>query len=191
MQLKHRHSKKRVNILCAHLKAYDEYSEKRTAQTEFLLNILKETIVDKTDIETELRNQPIIICGDFNGDTHEPFYKLITNDNKNNRSQNNYAFSKSTDQPECFINLSDAYFSYREYNNNMFNKDRFKRHGTNNTKNVDYIFYTKSTLKLINYLNLDPDSNEINYSRTNANRNYPSLSYPSDHLSLVCDFQFN
>lgn len=43
---------------------------------------------------------------------------------------------------------------------------------------IDYIFYTNQ-LKLISYL-----------ERVETSEKLPNLTYPSDHLSLVCDFQF-
>jgi nocturnin len=180
MQLKHKQTRKRVNVLCVHLKAFEEFSKLRAEQTGFLLNILKETLVDKNDIETRLAQQPILICGDFNGDTHEQFYKLLVNQNSN--ANINYTkISDSSNNNENYIDLSDAYDSYRKFNANQ------NVNGNNNTnnvsRNVDYIFYTRSTLKLINYLNLETEKHKM--------LRFPDLTYPSDHLSLVCDFQFN
>lgn len=48
---------------------------------------------------------------------------------------------------------------------------------------LDYIFYSKSQLQ-VNAILKFPDSGEI------ADCRLPSLSYPSDHLSLVCDMSF-
>lgn len=47
---------------------------------------------------------------------------------------------------------------------------------------IDYIFYSKEHLKVCNCL-LFPTENEIGKNRA------PSLQYPSDHFSLVCDFK--
>jgi len=51
----------------------------------------------------------------------------------------------------------------------------------NKKEQIDYIFYTKSnsSLELVSYL-----------ERVQVKETLPSLIYPSDHLSLVCDFQF-
>lgn len=142
MQLEHRHSKQRISILCAHLKAFDEFQDRRTYQTEVIIENLK--------MDEHVLNEPLIICGDFNGEHTEPFYKLITNDQ--------------------LLKLSDAYFDERKKDNGNF------------SKNVDYIFYTNSNLKLIDYL-------ETRFYKKNS-FGYPNFEYPSDHLSIVCDFQF-
>ncbi|XP_072240298.1 nocturnin-like isoform X2 [Leuresthes tenuis] len=48
---------------------------------------------------------------------------------------------------------------------------------------LDYIWYTKDTLRVDAVLDM-PTEEQIGPNRL------PSLSYPSDHLSLVCDFSF-
>ncbi|MEW8544174.1 MAG: endonuclease/exonuclease/phosphatase family protein [Candidatus Thiodiazotropha sp.] len=48
-------------------------------------------------------------------------------------------------------------------------------------KTIDYIWYTKKGLKVKSVLNI-PSEEEAGEGRL------PSLKYPSDHLSLVCDF---
>ena len=178
MQLKHKKTRKRVNILCVHLKAFEEFSALRAEQTEFILNILKETIVDKDDVETELAKQPIIICGDFNGDTNEPFYQLLVNSVSQTGSfyMHSTATSAATTTSFDKIKLTDAYYSYRNF------YKRKAKNIFNVSKNVDYIFFTHSTLRLLNYLNLESDKQKMMC--------LPNLSYPSDHMSLVCDFQF-
>lgn len=137
MQLKNKYTRKRVTILCLHLKAFHEFADKRLEQTKFILNVLKEHLIGNQE---DLNKQPVIICGDFNGVCKEPFYKLILNG--------------------ADVKLSDINYSVK--------KDQ-----------IDYIFYTNKSLKLVSYLD-----------RVEVKEPLPSLSYPSDHLSLVCDFQF-
>lgn len=159
MQLKHKLTKKRVNIVCAHLKAYEEYSEKRAEQIEFILNCLRECLDDPTTGSESLEQQACIFCGDLNGERAELFYELL---------MKNEHFS-----------FSDAYL--KQYNEIISKEKGFR------FKNVDYILYTRNSLRLVNYLDLC-DSSMINNKKFYDS--LPSLSYPSDHLSLVCDFQF-
>jgi nocturnin len=160
MQLKHKRTKKRVNVLCVHLKAFEEHSKLRAEQTSYLINMLKEALVDKKHVETRLAQQPILICGDFNGDPSEEFYKLFFPD-RDSRNANN------SQKPAATFELSDAYKAHRKFNTNL-------------SRTVDYILYTHSTLNLLNYATMERGGMMI-----------PSLAYPSDHLALVCDFQFN
>lgn len=48
---------------------------------------------------------------------------------------------------------------------------------------IDYVFYTPDRLRVQNCL-MFPAASEIGADRT------PSMQYPSDHFSLVCDFEF-
>jgi nocturnin len=151
LQLKHIFTKKRLTIICVHLKANENFSELRKQQTEYMMKILKEHMSEK-----DLKDQPLLLCGDFNGERIEEFYDLIVQD-------------KSFD-------LCDAYDRKLALPNSNGNNSNFKR-----PKYVDYIFYSKSTLRLLSVLNED---------RRNLYFTLPCLRYPSDHLSLVCDFQF-
>ncbi len=53
---------------------------------------------------------------------------------------------------------------------------------TSRPKYVDYIFHSNTTLRLLNLVRDD--------KKHLRGLSFPNLSYPSDHLSLVCDFQF-
>ncbi len=48
---------------------------------------------------------------------------------------------------------------------------------------IDYIFHTEGSLNLMNYLEMVPNNIKSNHYEI------PNLEYPSDHFSLVCDFQ--
>jgi endonuclease/exonuclease/phosphatase family metal-dependent hydrolase len=139
IQLKHKFTRKRVTIVCVHLKAFQEFAEKRLEQTKFIMNILREHLVCNQE---DISKQPVIMCGDFNGSLQEPFFNLI-------------------------LSQSDMRLSSVDF--------------MNKKEQIDYIFYTKSnsSLELVSYL-----------ERVQVKETLPSLIYPSDHLSLVCDFQF-
>ena len=139
MQLKHKLTRKRVTIVCVHLKAFHEYAEKRLEQTKFIMNVLNEHLICNQE---DVAKQPVIMCGDFNGNAQEQFFKFIVSHSE--------------------MKLSSVDF-------------------LNKKEQIDYIFYTKNnnSLKLLSYL-----------ERIQVKESLPSLSYPSDHLSLVCNFQF-
>lgn len=142
-QLKHKATGKRVNIMCVHLKAFIEYADRRIEQTDAILKKLQQ--VWST---TEERRNPIIICGDFNGQSNEPFYDLMVKQNQ----------------------FQDAYKHHQASHNQKSER-----------KLIDYIFYT-SNIKQMSYLGLKAHNRMFKY--------LPNIQYPSDHLSLVCDFQF-
>ena len=144
IQLIHKLNRKKITVAGLHLKAYDEFHEKRLEQTEIALEILKEHLFISND--EEIRMQPVILCGDFNGEYKEPFYSTVISNQ--------------------YVKFTDAY-----------TKNSATRMPTK--KLVDYIFYTRNNLKLTNYLEFD---------KKRDYRKFPNFEYPSDHLSLVCDF---
>ena len=147
-QLKHLFTRKRLLVVCVHLKASESFAHVRTKQTEFVLGVIREHLGENAHEMTSSGELSIVICGDFNGDRIEPFYELIV---------------KGT---HTSAKLVDSY-------NRKINK---------HARFVDYVFHSSPSLKLINMLSYD--------SRRVKHYNLPNLSYPSDHLSLVCDFQF-
>uniref|UniRef100_A0A1B0AHZ9 Nocturnin n=1 Tax=Glossina pallidipes TaxID=7398 RepID=A0A1B0AHZ9_GLOPL len=126
--------------------------------------------------------RPLLLCGDFNAEPIEPVYSTILN---------------------CeFLNLSSAYADLRRElaknaKNDSFNSNDKVQQSIRNEPpyttwkiredseichTIDYIFYSKDQLKVKNCLEF-PSDNEIGKNRI------PSFQYPSDHFSLVCDFE--
>jgi len=147
MQLKHKFTKKRVTITCVHLKAYNDFASKRAQQIEFVLNVMKEHVLQTE--EDSLKNLSVILCGDMNGDFTEKFYSLIINND--------------------MFKFRDAYPKFEKSNRRQKNA-------------IDYIFYTGGFLNLINFLEMEVPAKKKHFE-------IPSLEYPSDHFSLICDFQ--
>lgn len=57
-------------------------------------------------------------------------------------------------------------------------------------KVVDYIFFNTKALNLMNYLELTPiRTKSASPNSKQRIMEIPNLEYPSDHFSLVCDFQ--
>lgn len=159
LQLKHKETNSLITLVCVHLKAKKNPDVRRN-QIEFILNNLKSHL----STIPSLNEHPIILCGDFNGEPSETFYEYITN------------FSD--------INFTDSYFSCLNAKNER-RASTFKIRETTGlvARTIDYIFYTNSCLNLLSYLNL-PDASDLD-----SNIGIPNLSYPSDHFSLVCDFE--
>lgn len=110
---------------------------------------------------------PVIICGDFNAEPNEKVYQVFR---------------------ESIMDLGSAYchLSPQEEEPSFTTwKIRGGTHGKNKevAHCIDYIWYSRSELRPISLLKF-PSEDEIGKDRL------PSLSYPSDHLSLVVDFGF-
>lgn len=152
MELEHKSSSKKIVFIGTHLKARKNFTSSRTAQTHALMEYIKNKYSKHTYI---------ILVGDFNGNTSEPFYKEITD----------YGFKSA--YSVMLNNQEPPYTTWK-----------FKgRDGTEREScgTIDYIFYTPNgfTPKAI----LDfPTKDEIG---PNA---LPSVNYPSDHLALEVVF---
>lgn len=131
-----------------HLKAFQDFSQKRTEQTEYIMNILKEHILNSS--AEDIKSQSVVICGDFNGTFTEPFYNTIVKSD--------------------LFKLKDVY----PKNSSVSKRQR---------NSIDFIFHSENSLNLMNYLEMNPINKKSNGFEI------PSLEYPSDHFSLVCDFQ--
>ncbi|XP_013114219.1 nocturnin isoform X2 [Stomoxys calcitrans] len=131
-------------------------------------------------------DRALIICGDFNAEPTEPVYSTILNceflklgsayadikgdsdecNNKNVKDQ----VANGCDKLQKSIQNEPAYTTWK------IREDGEECH------TIDYIFYTKDHLKVKNCLEF-PHGDEIGLNRT------PSFQYPSDHFSLICDFE--
>ena len=160
LELRHLVTNKMITIVCLHLKSKVQNSERRKHQIEYILKILKRHLNTGNGESGEDRSS-IIICGDFNGEPFEDFYSNIVNDKE----------LKFYDSYEKCVDSNDkrlpSTIKIREPNGLI-------------TRLIDYIFYTPKSLKLTQYLKL-PENKEI--------EPLPNLSYASDHLSLVSDFE--
>ncbi|XP_058048682.1 nocturnin isoform X1 [Ahaetulla prasina] len=107
---------------------------------------------------------PLIVCGDFNAEPTEEVYKQ---------------FSESS------LNLNSAYklLSTNGLTEPPYTTWKIRPSGECR-HTLDYIWYSQQTLKVDAALTL------LTEEQIGPNR-LPSFNYPSDHLSLVCDFTFN
>jgi nocturnin len=153
-----------LTVVCLHLKAKPDQAAKRADQISYILSNIKSHLNIKSLKDSD--QHPLLICGDFNGDPFEKFFEIIANDKE--------------------INLANSYADSIDSNGKP-QSTTFKIRASTGlvSRTIDYIFYSKSNLSRVDYLQL-PSENEIDNLIA-----LPSLSYPSDHISLVCDFQFN
>lgn len=122
-------------------------------------------------IKSHSENRPVIICGDFNAEPTEPVYNSITTD-ENLLLSSAYA--------DCLAN---------DNNDNDTKSNREPPYTTWKIREsegeichtIDYLFYNKNKLEVDSVLQF-PTGDEIGEGRV------PSLAYPSDHFSLVADF---
>ncbi len=102
-----------------------------------------------------------VICGDFNAQPDEPVYELLL---------------------QSPMNLDSAYAAADHGEEPQYTSWKIREDGEQR-QTLDYIFYSKNRLAVDSVLQF-PTEGEIGQCRL------PSLKYPSDHLSLVCDLSF-
>ena len=160
MDLLHKPTNKSMTIVCLHLKSKVENFKRREKQIEIILAAVKVHVSGNYN----LQDHPLIICGDFNGESFEKFYEVITNYNE-------------------IPTLIDAYSTFCEKKEPTTVKFKGKD-GSLIQRGIDYVFFNKTTFKLVGYLELPKNDQLI------KSQGLPNLQFSSDHLSLLCDFVF-
>jgi len=113
-------------------------------------------------VSSHANGRATIICGDFNAEPTEPVYNTMCS------------------YPQ--LPLDSAYkLSGSEP---PFTSWKIRGGEGEVMHTIDYMFYTKHKLIVSSILNM-PVERDIGENRV------PSMSYPSDHFSLVSDFYFN
>jgi nocturnin len=79
-------------------------------------------------------------------------------------------------EPFYKLIVNDEVFKFRDA------YPKFEKSNRRQKNAIDYVFYTDECLNLMNLLEVDVPSKKRHFE-------LPSLEYPSDHFSLVCDFQ--
>lgn len=149
-----------VCVAVTHLKARSGWEWLRSAQGSDLLRHLQ-NLLQKHSIDSS--SIPLLICGDFNAVPTEEVYRRFIG------------------SP---LGLDSAY--------KMLSQDRLTEPEYTTWKirpsgecctTLDYIWYSRDALSVDAVLDL-PTEEQIGQNRL------PSFSYPSDHLSLVCEVSF-
>lgn len=147
-------------VAVTHLKARSGWEWLRSAQGSDLLRHLQ-NLLQKHSIDSS--SIPLLVCGDFNAVPTEEVYRRFIG------------------SP---LGLDSAY--------KMLSQDRLTEPEYTTWKirpsgecctTLDYIWYSRDALSVDAVLDL-PTEEQIGQNRL------PSFSYPSDHLSLVCDVSF-
>lgn len=113
-------------------------------------------------ISSHAAGRPTIVCGDFNAEPTEPVYNTMCS------------------CPDLPLNSA-----YKLCGSEPLYTSWKIREGEGEVKHtIDYMFYTQHKLTVTSILNM-PIEKDIGENRV------PSMSYPSDHFSLVSDFYFN
>ncbi|XP_037934353.1 nocturnin-like isoform X2 [Teleopsis dalmanni] len=129
--------------------------------------------------------RPVLLCGDFNAEPIEPVYSTMLNSDHLNLSS---AYADIKIEAENFTNdQNEAVDIYDKVQNSMQHEPPYTtwkiREDGEECHTIDYVFYSKDKFKVKNCLEF-PQGEEIGKNRT------PCYQYPSDHFSLICDFEF-
>lgn len=108
------------------------------------------------------RKANLIIAGDFNGETDEPFYDVI-------------AKSGLISAYKVLLNNHEPTYTTWKF------KSREEKNEKEESRTIDYIFYRSENLTPIAYLDI-PSKADIGPDAL------PSPNYPSDHLALQSIF---
>ncbi|CAL8329763.1 unnamed protein product [Lota lota] len=167
-KLRCRATAKCVFVAVTHLKARSGWERLRSAQGSDLLchlqNLIHRRLPGTTPPDPDPDPDPsLIVCGDFNAMPSEEVYQR---------------FASSP------LRLDSAYKKLSKDGSTEPRYTTWKiRPSGECCSTLDYIWYTQDSLHVHTVLDM-PTEEQIGPDRL------PSLNYPSDHLSLVCDFGF-
>ncbi|XP_020796951.1 nocturnin isoform X2 [Boleophthalmus pectinirostris] len=153
-----------VCIAVTHLKARAGWEWLRSAQGSDLLRQLQNLVQRHSPSPADpIQDIPLLVCGDFNAVPSEEVYRRFTGSLLGLDSAYKKLSQDGTTEP--------AYTTWKI------------RPSGECCSTLDYIWYTKGSLRVEAVLDM-PTEEQIGPNRL------PSFNYPSDHLSLVCDFSF-
>ncbi|XP_062546641.1 nocturnin isoform X5 [Armigeres subalbatus] len=158
-------------------------------------------------IDGVAEKRPVIVCGDFNAEPIEPIYSTVLN-YKPLGLGSAYSDLLAQEFPKLTKgnSVNSALHHRNSIDSNHSVEDDCSLSCTERTKadqsaayeppyttwkireegevchTIDYVFYSKDHFRIKNCL-MFPSGDEISPDRT------PSYQYPSDHFSLVCDFE--
>lgn len=161
-------------------------------------------------VDAVAEKRPVILCGDFNAEPIEPIYSTVLNykplgltsaysdllaeegdpslmikDLKSLQHQSSISSAHSVDD-DCASSISAGGRTKAEQSASCepsYTTWKIREEGEV-CHTIDYVFYSKDQITVKNCL-MFPTGEEISPDRT------PSYQYPSDHFSLVCDFELS
>lgn len=113
-------------------------------------------------VKQEASGRPLLICGDFNAEPSEPIYRTILDDQK--------------------LSLASSYVAVdADHHEPKYTTWKIRGDGES-CHTIDYMFHSTAHWDVDAALQF-PTKEQIGAGRV------PSLQYPSDHFSLVCDYR--
>ncbi|XP_055599192.1 nocturnin isoform X2 [Uranotaenia lowii] len=195
-----RDTKQEICVTTTHLKARKGalLSKLRNEQGKDLLGF----------IDGVAERRPVIVCGDFNAEPIEPIYSTVLNykplglssaysdllaqELASGRIDPSQSVSKIPHRPsidsnhsvddDCSISSTGRTLAELSASSEPAYTTWKIREEGEVCHTIDYVFYSKDKLTIKNCL-MFPSGEEISPDRT------PSYQYPSDHFSLLCDFE--
>ncbi|KAL2097432.1 hypothetical protein ACEWY4_006639 [Coilia grayii] len=165
--LRCRATRQTLCVAVTHLKARSGWERLRSAQGHDLLsklkNITQETRRTSMDDKVSGMDVPLLVCGDFNAEPSEDVYRRFATSSLGLDSAYKRLSSDGQTEP--------PYTTWKI------------RPSGESCHTLDYIWFSRQHLCVDAVLDF-PTAEQIGPDRL------PSYNYPSDHLSLVCDFSF-
>ena len=165
---------KQLVVVTTHLKA--RYgTEIEITRNYQVLELLKELEEFRCKYGTV---HPVIVCGDFNGNSSEELYTSMLKSSLNFSSV--YNSSSREDCRKSTESEKNANLLYSDYEP-AYTTWKFRDDGVEKLSCIDYIWISESTAQLMPFeKRVLPSISDIGPSAL------PCLKYPSDHLSLAC-----
>ncbi|XP_076148214.1 nocturnin isoform X1 [Alosa pseudoharengus] len=170
--LRCRASGRRFCVAVTHLKARSGWESLRSAQGSSLLQSLCGITMEMVGQDAsgavadgDEAGVPLIVCGDFNAEPWEDVYRRFASSPLGLDSAYKHLSADGRSEP--------PYTSWK-----------IRRSSGESRHTLDYIWYSSRRFCVSGVLEL-PNEEQIGPDRL------PSYHYPSDHLSLVCDFSFS
>lgn len=161
-RLKIKQTGQEICVITTHLKA------RKGALLSTLRNEQGKDLLEFT--KSSCSQTPTILCGDFNAEPSEPIYNTVL---KNSLGFGSAYADCCCSADKTGVNSCDREPSYTTW--------KVREEGEV-CHTIDYVFYSKGALEVRDVLEF-PREEDIGNDRV------PSMSYPSDHFSLVCDFK--
>ena len=142
-------------FICAvvHFKAKIGFEFRRHAQAKSCLEIID-------SVNEKYKGAPIVWCGDFNGESHEPFYELIKASRLNFESA---YLSILKEEPAFSLWIIQPLYEEKRL--------------------IDYIWFTSDSIATSSVL-LPMEEDTVPETK------FPSSNHASDHILLCADFRY-
>ncbi|EGV66477.1 glucose-repressible alcohol dehydrogenase transcriptional effector [Yamadazyma tenuis ATCC 10573] len=175
--MQHKETGEKICIITTHLHWDPLFNDVKALQVGVLLEELKGILKKFVGANDDVKNTPLIICGDFNSIVDSAVYQLFsTGSVKTHSDLDGYDYGKFTEEGfKNVFKLKSAYETVGEL--------PFTNCTPDFTTTIDYIWYTPGSIEVKGLLGkVDPD-----YAKHVIG--FPDANFPSDHIPLVSKFQ--